>query len=173
MCLGNKRKIEPSLEQPETENNENLSDLNKTEIANSIKSFRFKSEPYHKPANKVHGCDRCTTSFDYEHDLLRHKKLDHLNPDTDFKQYFTDFSYLGSVKNIPKEAEPVVGKIKEIIVNNKILKIVYMNVNSIQSKNKQQKVLKKLKYSLLNQMVYGLIFDRQTTIVFEQQHLTS
>ena len=140
MCLGNKRKIEPSLEQPETENNENLSDLNKTEIANSIKSFRFKSEPYHKPANKIHGCDRCTTSFDYEHDLLRHKKLDHLNPDTDFKQYFADFSYLGSVKNTPKEAEPVVGKIEEIIVNNKVLKIVYMNVNSIQSKNKQQKV---------------------------------
>ena len=134
---------DPSLDRPETENSENPNGPNKIKIDRAIASFRFKrDESYHDPTDKAYRCDKCIISYDYEHTLLRHKKHEHLNPDTDFNEYFASFSYIGYVKNNPKVVEPIVGKIEETIVNNTKLKIIYMNVNSLVHKNRQYNVRK-------------------------------
>jgi hypothetical protein len=134
---------DPSLDRPETENSENPNGPNKIKIDRAIASFRFKrDESYHDPTDKAYRCDKCIRSYDYEHTLLRHKKHEHLNPDTDFNEYFASFSYIGYVKNNPKVVEPIVGKIEETIVNNTKLKIIYMNVNSLVHKNRQYNVRK-------------------------------
>ena len=102
---------DPSLDQPETENSENPNGLNKTKTDQAIKSFRFKRESYHDPTDKTYKCDKCKKSYDYEHTLLRHKKQEHLNSDTDFNQNFPTFTYMGYVKNAPKVDVPISGKI--------------------------------------------------------------
>ena len=103
MCL-QITESDPSLDQPETENSEKSNGPNKTKIDQAIRSFRFKRESYHDPTDKTYKCDKCIRSYDYEHTLLRHKKQEHLNPDTDFNEYFSSFSYIGYVKNNPKVA---------------------------------------------------------------------
>ena len=95
---------------------------------NRSQSFRLTEEPYHQISrNKLHKCDKCLKTFDYYHSMLRHMKSEHL--------VFFENSTL-------KDEEP-----PEVIKENSQLKAVYMNVNSLISKNKQYNVSKGIKES--------------------------
>ena len=91
--------------------------------------FRPKSEePYHQNGkNKPHKCDKCLRTFDYHYSMLRHKKFDHPS---------------SSPNSTPED-----DKITEKIVENSQLKAVYINVNSLISKNRQYNVGKGIKES--------------------------
>ena len=141
MCLNISKTSSSSSDQPEAEANNSANDI---QIKQAIRTFRFKrDEYYHDPNYKPYSCDICMTSYDHEHTLIRHKKFHHLNPDTDFAQRFPNFAYLYTPYANPryaKEDTPTVGKVEEVIVDNKCLKLVYININSLQSKNKQLRV---------------------------------
>ena len=87
-----------------------------------------RDEPYHqKGNNKLHKCDKCLKTFDYHHSMLRHKKFDHplSHPNTTLEEE----------------------KTTEKIVENSQLKAVYININSLISKNRQYNVAKGIKES--------------------------
>ena len=95
---------------------------------NDSQSFRLNEEPYHQIGrNKLHKCDKCLKTFDYYHSMLRHMKFDHL---------------VSTEKSTLRDEEPT-----EIIKENSQLKAVYMNVNSLVSRNKQYNVGKGIKES--------------------------
>jgi hypothetical protein len=84
-----------------------------------------------------HRCDKCSSTFEYEHTLKTHLAMDHLTHDSKF-ELFSNFDYFGGLKNT-KEAIPVVGPVEEIIVDHSKLKIVFMSVNSLVSPLKRSK----------------------------------
>ena len=88
----------------------------------------IRDEPYHQNGNnKLHKCDKCLKTFDYHHSMLRHKKFDHPS---------------SSPNSTPEEE-----KTTEKIVENSQLKAVYININSLISKNRQYNVGKGIKES--------------------------
>ena len=88
----------------------------------------IRDEPYHQNGNnKLHKCDKCLKTFDYHHSMLRHKKFDHPS---------------SSPNSTPEEE-----KTTEKIVENSQLKAVYININSLISKNRQYNVAKGIKES--------------------------
>ena len=80
-------------------------------------------------------CDKCGTTFAYEHTLNIHKSQDHLSRDLRF-ELFENFDYFGGVKKTNK-IKPVTGPVEEVIIDHSKLKVVFMNVNSLVSPRKR------------------------------------
>ena len=79
---------------------------------------------------KVHTCDQCNRTFQYDYSLKRHIRSDHLHQETVFEPFST-FGYFGEVIKKKKKPRQIKGEIAQAIVSHDKLKMVSMNVFSL------------------------------------------
>ena len=98
-----------------------------------------RKELYHGRPKPTHRCDQCKQTFQYNYSLKRHLKRDHLHKKTVFEPYST-FKYFGAVKKEPKKPTTIEGAIEEVIVPHTRLKLVSMNVFTLESPQRKVQV---------------------------------